>query len=204
LMAGAGAEAFARQHGLEMVEPDFFSTEARRDQLRRARAAGQVALDHDAASGPLDETRKFGTVGAVALDRDGHLAALTSTGGMTNKRPGRIGDSPLIGAGTYADDRTAAISCTGTGEAFIRVAAAHDVCARMAYGGQDLAAAARAVVEDALPAVGGRGGLIAVDAHGRVAMPFNTEGMYRGVVRPGEVPTTAIFGESRRVPAPAR
>lgn len=204
LMAGAGAEAFARQHGLEMVEPDFFSTEARRDQLRRARAAGQVALDHDAASGPLDETRKFGTVGAVALDRDGHLAALTSTGGMTNKRPGRIGDSPLIGAGTYADDRTAAISCTGTGEAFIRVAAAHDVCARMAYGGQDLAAAARAVVEDALPAVGGRGGLIAVDARGRVAMPFNTEGMYRGVVRPGEVPTTAIFGESRRVPAPAR
>ncbi|KZC00441.1 Isoaspartyl peptidase [Methylobacterium radiotolerans] len=204
LMAGAGAEAFAEQHGLEMVAPNFFSTEARRDQLRRARAAGQVALDHDAASGPLDETRKFGTVGAVALDRDGHLAALTSTGGMTNKRPGRIGDSPLIGAGTYADDRTAAISCTGTGEAFIRVAAAHDVCARMAYGGQDLAAAARAVVEDALPAVGGRGGLIAVDARGRVAMPFNTEGMYRGVVRPGEVPTTAIFGESRRVPAPAR
>lgn len=204
LMAGAGAEAFARQHGLEMVEPDFFSTEARRDQLRRARAAGQMALDHDAASGPLDETRKFGTVGAVALDRDGHLAALTSTGGMTNKRPGRIGDSPLIGAGTYADDRFAAVSCTGTGEAFIRVAAAHDVCARMAYGGQDLAAAAQAVVEDALPAVGGRGGLIAVDARGRVAMPFNTEGMYRGLVRLGEAPATAIFGETRRVPAPAR
>ncbi|MCJ2120240.1 isoaspartyl peptidase/L-asparaginase [Methylobacterium sp. J-001] len=204
LMAGAGAEAFARRHGLEMVEPDFFSTEARRDQLRRARAAGQVALDHDAASGPLDETRKFGTVGAVALDRNGHLAALTSTGGMTNKRPGRIGDSPLIGAGTYADDRTAAVSCTGTGEAFIRVAAAHDVCARMAYGGQDLEAATRAVVEESLPSVGGRGGLIAVDGRGQVAMPFNTEGMYRGLVRPGEMLNTAIFGESRRVPASAR
>jgi beta-aspartyl-peptidase (threonine type) len=204
LMAGTGADAFARQRGLEMVEPGFFSTEARRDQLHRAQAAGQVTLDHDVASGPLDETRKFGTVGAVALDQNGHLAALTSTGGMTNKRPGRVGDSPLIGAGTYADDRTAAVSCTGTGEAFIRIAAAHDVCARMAYGGQDLETAAQAVVHEALPAVGGRGGLIAVDAHGQVAMPFNTEGMYRGLAHPGEAPVTAIFGDSRRIPAPAR
>lgn len=197
LLAGPGAEAFARHQGLEMVEPDFFSTEARRAQLVQAQATGRIALDHDGASPPLDEARKFGTVGAVALDRHGHLAALTSTGGMTNKRPGRIGDSPLIGAGTYADDRTAAVSCTGTGEAFMRIAAAHDVCARMAYGGRSLEDAARAVVEDTLPSVGGRGGLIAVDASGRIAMPFNTEGMYRGHVRMGEPPATAIFGQAR-------
>ncbi|QEE39111.1 MULTISPECIES: isoaspartyl peptidase/L-asparaginase [unclassified Methylobacterium] len=204
LIAGGGADAFAEGRGLEMVEPDFFSTDARRDQLHRAQAAGKVALDHDVASGPLDETRKFGTIGAVALDRNGHLAAMTSTGGMTNKRPGRVGDSPLIGAGTYADDRTAAVSCTGTGEAFIRIAAAHDVCARMAYGGQDLETAARAVVHEALAAVGGRGGLIAVDAHGQVAMPFNTEGMYRGLVHPGETPVTAIFSDSRHISPPLR
>ncbi len=197
LLAGPGAESFALHRGLEMVEPDFFSTEARRAQLVQAQATGRIALDHDGASPPLDETRKFGTVGAVALDRHGHLAALTSTGGMTNKRPGRIGDTPLIGAGTYADDRTAAVSCTGTGEAFMRIAAAHDVCARMAYGGRSLDDAARAVVEDALPSVGGRGGLIAVDAAGRIATPFNTEGMYRGHVRAGEPPATAIFGRAR-------
>lgn len=197
LLAGSGAEAFARDHGLEMVEPDFFSTEARYAQLRLAQAAGRITLDHDGASAPLDETRKFGTVGAVALDGRGHLAAITSTGGMTNKRPGRIGDSPLIGAGTYADDRTAAVSCTGTGEAFIRIAAAHDVHARMAYGGQDLESAATAVIEEALTSVGGRGGLIALDARGRVAMPFNTDGMYRGVARAGETPFTAIFDRTR-------
>lgn len=192
LLAGAGAEEFCRRHGLEMVEPDFFSTDARRRQLEAAQAGGRISLDHDEKA-PLDERQKFGTVGAVALDRHGHLAALTSTGGMTNKRPGRIGDSPLIGAGTYADDRTAAVSCTGTGEVFIRAAAAHDLCARMAYGGQDLDAAAQAVVREALTPLGGRGGLIAVDARGRVAMPFNTAGMYRGLVRAGDVPTTAIF-----------
>ncbi|UHC16552.1 isoaspartyl peptidase/L-asparaginase [Methylobacterium currus] len=192
LLAGAGAEAFCRAHGLEMVEPGFFSTEARRRQLEAAQAGGRVSLDHDERA-PLDERQKFGTVGAVALDRNGHLAALTSTGGMTNKRPGRIGDAPLIGAGTYADDRTAAVSCTGTGEVFIRAAAAYDVCARMAYAGLDLEAAAAAVVRDALTPLGGQGGLIAVDARGHVAMPFNTTGMYRGLVRAGDAPTTAIF-----------
>ncbi|TGD98349.1 isoaspartyl peptidase/L-asparaginase family protein [Methylobacterium nonmethylotrophicum] len=192
LLAGAGAEDFCRRHGLEMVAPDFFSTEERRRQLAAAQAEGRVSLDHD-GSAPLGERHKFGTVGAVALDRHGHLAALTSTGGMTNKRPGRIGDSPLIGAGTYADDRTAAVSCTGTGEVFIRAAAAHDVCARMAYAGLDLATAAEAVVRDALTPLGGEGGLIAVDVRGRVAMPFNTAGMYRGLVRPGDAPMTAIF-----------
>ncbi|OUM02277.1 isoaspartyl peptidase/L-asparaginase family protein [Variovorax sp. JS1663] len=195
LLAGAGAEAFARERGLEMVEPAYFSTEARRAQLHRAQAANRVVLDHDGAAGsgaPLDEGRKFGTVGAVALDLAGHLAAATSTGGMTNKRVGRVGDSPLIGAGTYADDKRAAVSCTGTGEMFIRAAAAYDVCARMRYAGQSLAQAAQAVVMQSLPAIGGSGGLIAVDRLGNVCMPFNTEGMYRGHARGTDAPQTAI------------
>ena len=202
LLAGTGAEAFARAHGLEMVEPSFFSTDARRQQLYRVRDTGRVMLDHEGAAlaavastpaSPIDEDRKFGTVGAVALDMHGHLAAATSTGGMTNKQVGRIGDSPLIGAGTYADDRTAAVSCTGSGEMFIRVAAAHDVCARMAYGGVTLATATRAVVHQSLPAIGGTGGLIAVDRHGNLSLAFNTEGMYRGHARGDEKPHTAIF-----------
>jgi len=202
LLVGAGAEAFAQAHGLEMVTPDFFSTEARRQQLYRVRDTGRVVLDHEgaalaaaspASATPIDEDRKFGTVGAVALDMFGHLAAATSTGGMTNKRVGRIGDSPLIGAGTYADDRTAAVSCTGSGEMFIRVAAAHDVCARMAYGGVTLSTATRAVVHQSLPEIGGTGGLIAVDRHGNLSLAFNTEGMYRGHARGDETPHTAIF-----------
>ncbi|MGK6305749.1 isoaspartyl peptidase/L-asparaginase family protein [Variovorax sp. DT-64] len=195
LLAGAGAEAFARERGLEMVDPSWFSTEARRAQLERAQAAGRVALDHDGtanATAPLDEGRKFGTVGAVALDLQGHLAAATSTGGMTNKRVGRVGDSPLIGAGTYADDKRAAVSCTGSGEMFIRAAAAYDVCARMRYAGQSLAQAAQAVVMQSLPSIGGSGGLIAVDRNGNVCMPFNTDGMYRGHARGNEAPQTAI------------
>ncbi len=203
LLVGAGAEAFAEKLGLEMVSPDYFSTEARREQLRRALSTDKALLDHDGAAlvfhqaaadtAPLDEDRKFGTVGAVALDAHGNLAAATSTGGMTNKQVGRVGDTPLIGAGTYADNRTAAISCTGTGEMFMRTAAAYDICARMAYGGLSLDAAAHLVVMDVLPAMGGRGGLIAVDAQGNLSLPFNTEGMYRGHARVGEVPQTAIF-----------
>lgn len=203
LLVGAGAEAFAEGLGLEMVSPDYFSTEARRAQLRRALSTDQAVLDHDGAAlvfglqaagtPPLDEGSKLGTVGAVALDAHGNLAAATSTGGMTNKRPGRVGDTPLIGAGTYADNRTAAVSCTGTGEMFMRTVAAYDICARMAYGGQSLDAAAQHVVMEALPAMGGRGGLIAVDAQGNLSLPFNTEGMYRGHARVGETPQTAIF-----------
>ena len=164
--------------------------------MHQARAAAVTVLDHDGGGdgAPLDETKKFGTVGAVALDARGHLAAATSTGGMTNKRPGRVGDSPLIGAGTYADDRTAAVSCTGTGEMFIRTCAAYDVCARMAYGGRSLEQAATQVVLESLPAIAGRGGLVAVDARGNVCLPFNTEGMYRGWMRTGDAaPQTAIF-----------
>ena len=190
LLGGAGAEAFAREHGLEMVDPSYFSTEARRQQLKLARVADRVALDHDGA--PLVEGSKFGTVGAVALDMHGHLAAATSTGGMTNKRVGRIGDSPQIGAGTYADDLTAAVSCTGSGEMFIRAVAAYDVCARMRYAGQSLQEACDAVVMQTLPAIDGRGGLIAVDRLGNVCLPFNTEGMYRAHARGAEAPQTAI------------
>ncbi|HEX2011832.1 MAG TPA: isoaspartyl peptidase/L-asparaginase, partial [Roseateles sp.] len=192
LLVAEGAEAFAEAQGLELVDPAYFSTEFRRAQLKRAQAAAVTVLDHDGGNDPdsngrpLDEGRKFGTVGAVALDAQGNLAAATSTGGMTNKRPGRVGDSPLIGAGTYADNRTAAVSCTGSGEMFIRASAAFDVCARMAYGSQSLAQAAEAVVMQALPAIDGRGGLIAVDARGHVSLPFNTEGMYRGQMRVGD------------------
>ena len=201
LLIGAGAERFAREHGCETVAPDWFGTPHRLAQLEAARAAAQGAqfLDHDlargAAAAPLDERDKFGTVGAVALDADGHLAAATSTGGMTNKRPGRVGDSPLVGAGCYADDATAAVSCTGVGEAFIRALAAHDVAALMAYAGLTLADATRRVVMDKLPPLGGRGGLIAVDAQGCVALPFNTEGMYRGWARAGEAPACAIYAD---------
>ena len=204
LLVGPGAEAFAAEHGLEMVTPDYFSTDARRQQLQRALSSDKAVLDHDGAAlvfrspiataaAPLDEDRKLGTVGAVALDAHGNLAAATSTGGMTNKRPGRVGDSPVIGAGTYADNRTAAISCTGTGEIFMRTVAAYDICARMAYAGQSLAEAAQTVVMQVLPVFDGRGGLIAVDAQGNLSLPFNTEGMYRGWARVGEVPVTAIY-----------
>jgi len=201
LLIGAGAERFARERGCETVAADWFGTPHRLAQLEAARAAAQGAqfLDHDlardAGAAPLDERDKFGTVGAVALDAAGHLAAGTSTGGMTNKRPGRVGDSPLVGAGCYADDATAAVSCTGVGEAFIRALAAHDVAALMDYAGLTLADATRRVVMDKLPPLGGRGGLIAVDAQGRVALPFNTEGMYRGWARVGEAPVCAIYAD---------
>ncbi|MGI4861875.1 MAG: isoaspartyl peptidase/L-asparaginase family protein [Janthinobacterium lividum] len=142
---------------------------------------------------PIDPDRKFGTVGAVACDVHGHVAAATSTGGMTNKRVGRIGDSPLIGAGCYADDATCAVSATGSGEHFIRIVAAHALAARIEYTGAPLDDAARDVIDGKLTAIGGRGGLIAVDARGRIAMPFNTEGMYRGHARVGERPVTAIY-----------
>lgn len=198
LMVAEGAERMAQEAGLATVEPSYFSTPARHAQLlaAQARQAG-VVLDHDGAAAlagrAIDEGRKMGTVGAVALDAHGHLAAATSTGGMTNKLPGRLGDSPMIGCGTYADDRTAAVSCTGHGESFIRVAAAHDVCARMAYGGASLEAATQAVVHEALPAVQGTGGLIAVDRQGNVCLPFNTEGMYRGIARVGQAPESFIY-----------
>ncbi|KVE22444.1 isoaspartyl peptidase/L-asparaginase family protein [Burkholderia vietnamiensis] len=208
LFAGAGADAFAAAQGLELVEPGYFDTEARHAQWLRARAAAGAMLDHDAATfafgagrppeppqphEPLDPDRKHGTVGAVACDVHGHVAAATSTGGITNKQPGRVGDSPIIGAGCYADDATCAVSATGTGEMFIRLATAHDVASQIAYRGASLADAAHDVVMNKLPRLAGRGGIIAVDVHGNVAMPFNTEGMYRGYARVGAAPVVGIY-----------
>lgn len=185
LLVGPGAERFAVEHGAEQVDPAYFSTDFRRDQLTRMQAdsatAEKMALDHDQAHAPLNEDKKMGTVGAVAFDAQGRLAAATSTGGMTNKLPGRVGDSPIIGAGCYADT-TCAVSCTGTGEAFIRLVVGHDVAAQMQYANKSLQEATEHIVHDKLRAIGGSGGLIAVDHEGRVAMPFNTEGMYRGVI----------------------
>lgn len=203
MLIGEGAERFARQQGLETVTPDWFGTPARLAQLRAVQAGAGMALDHDGAAAtalatpatPLDERDKFGTVGAVALDAHGHLAAATSTGGMTNKRPGRVGDSPLIGAGCYANDRTVAVSCTGVGEAFMRGLAAHDLSALIEYAGLPLSEAARRVVMDKLPPLGGRGGLIAVDVQGGVVLPFNTEGMYRGWARVGQPVQVAIYAD---------
>lgn len=195
LFTGSGAEAFAEAQGLEMVESSFFSTPGRYAQLQRALVSEQTLLDHDgAASDPLDPDRKFGTVGAVALDAAGHLAAATSTGGMTNKQIGRVGDSPLPGAGCYASSGVA-VSCTGTGEVFIRTLAAYDVAALMDYGSLTLQQATDRVIMEKVPQLGGSGGLIAVDAAGNVALPFNSEGMYRGYGIAGEQPVVAIYQE---------
>lgn len=202
LFAGEGAEAFAEAQGLELVAPDYYFTQARYDQWQRAKSvAGMALLDHDAATlaakaaqaDPLDADKKFGTVGAVACDANGNLAAATSTGGVTNKQVGRVGDTPVLGAGCYADD-VAAVSATGTGEMFIRTAAAFDVSAQMRYAGLTLEESARRVVMEKLPAIHGRGGLIAVDRAGNVTLPFNTEGMYRGVARVGEPVNVWIYG----------
>lgn len=202
MFIGEGAEQFAQSRGVEMVEPDFYFTTARYEQLQRAilEQSGTM-LDHDAASlsarqpqgDPIDPDKKFGTVGAVALDVNGNLAAATSTGGMTNKQAGRVGDSPIIGAGCYANNRTVAVSATGTGEMFIRAVAAYDVSALMEYSGLSLEAAADKVVMEKLLAIDGHGGIIAIDREGNVAMPFNTEGMYRGVAKVGQSASVDIY-----------
>lgn len=205
---GEGAERVAMSHGLEMVDPSCFSTPHRHEQLERVRRdnPGAAVLDHGgravvkgqqpARTWPLDEGSKMGTVGAVALDLAGRLASATSTGGITNKQVGRVGDAPVIGAGCYADSRVAAVSCTGTGEMYLRAVAAYDVIARMRYAGRSLAEASHEVMFESLPSIGGMGGLIAVDPRGNIAMPFNTEGMYRGYARGAEPVVTAIYQSS--------
>ncbi|EPC6092184.1 beta-aspartyl-peptidase [Citrobacter sp. S5] len=193
MMIGEGAENFAIAQGMERVSADIFSTPERYAQLLAARTAGETVLDHSAS--PLDENNKMGTVGAVALDMFGNLAAATSTGGMTNKLPGRVGDSPLVGAGCYANNASVAVSCTGTGEVFIRALAAYDIAALMDYGGLSLSEACERVVMEKLPALGGSGGLIAIDQEGNVALPFNSEGMYRAWGYAGDTPTTGIYRE---------
>jgi beta-aspartyl-peptidase (threonine type) len=178
----AGAEAFARENGIELVDEKYFFTQERWDALQKVKEAEK----HGGTGGKqffISEEDRHGTVGAVALDKDGNLAAATSTGGMTNKRPGRIGDTPVIGAGTYAKNQTCAISCTGDGEYFIRAAVAHEVSALMEYRGMKLQEAAQTALDQAKK-IGGSGGLIAIDKNGEIALPFNTNGMYRGYVDP--------------------
>jgi len=183
-LSGDGADRFAAAAGLEQVDNDYFILPERRRQLDEALAAGSAA-----------DPIKYGTIGAVAVDSNGHVAAATSTGGVTGKQWGRVGDSPLIGAGTYADDRACAVSATGSGEYFIRAVAAHELAARMRFGGESLQQALDAVLQD-IEALGGRGGLIAVSPTGEVAWGFTTPAMYRGVAGPGER-RVAIYSEDK-------
>lgn len=187
LLTGEGAEKFGESIGIELVDPSYFRTEERWQQLQDAKAK-------EAAQAALPSRYLFGTVGAVALDRQGRIATATSTGGLTNKRWGRVGDTPIVGAGTYAGERCG-VSGTGIGEFFMRLMVAYDICARMAYRGDSLAAAAEEVVMKRMPALGGEGGVIALDAEGRIAMVFNTSGMYRAWIRPDGSRGTAIFAE---------
>jgi beta-aspartyl-peptidase (threonine type) len=199
MMVGDGAEAFAKEQGLELVPAEYFRTEERWEQLQKAlekekAARGQPPSSRAPSRDPATGEEKFGTVGAVALDQAGNLAAGTSTGGMTNKRYGRVGDSPLIGAGTYAD-KHCAVSSTGHGEFFIRYTVARDICARMEFQQLPLLESANAMVMEVLVKAGGEGGVIAMDAQGNVAMPFNSSGMYRGYVGEDGTPHVAIFQE---------
>ena len=195
MMTGEGAETFAAQKGLELVDPKYFHTDERWQQLQRVKEAEKSPppkqSKFEKGSRPFEE-HKFGTVGAVALDRAGNLGAGTSTGGMTNKRFGRVGDSPIIGAGTYADNETCGVSCTGDGEYFIRASVAHEVSSRMRHARESVERAAAGALES-VGKMGGTGGLIALDRHGNFTMPFNTSGMYRGVVGPDGRPRVLIY-----------
>jgi len=197
-LSGKGAERFAAEKGLAIADPSYFRTDERWQQLKRAKERDAQPMDHDApkarpANSSLQEAEeKFGTVGAVALDQGGNLAAATSTGGITNKRFGRIGNSPIVGAGTWAENGSVAVSATGTGEAFIRSAAAHDIAALVKYRGlapQEAADEALAKVK----ALGGRGGVIVLDRSGHAVFSFNTEGMYRGFAKGMDRPAILIF-----------
>ena len=191
MLAGQGAEKFADSRPeIERVPNNWFDTERRRKQLEAAQAK------ETAGASIIERGKYFGTVGAVALDAQGHIAAATSTGGMTNKRWGRVGDSPIIGAGTWADERCG-VSGTGWGEFYIRNAVAHDICARVAYRGDALEAAANEVINGIVPRAGGDGGAIALDRQGNIAMPFNTTGMYRAWIRPDGSRGTAIFRDDK-------
>jgi len=188
MLAGAGAEAFALERGFDPVPAEYFATERRRQALEAYKANEQAGLKPEA-------DHKFGTVGVVVLDQTGNLVAGTSTGGMTGKRWGRIGDSPVIGAGTYADNRGCAVSATGHGEYFIRHTVARDICARMQFGGVTLEEAASTVVMEELVAAAGEGGIVAVDPAGSVALVFNTPGMYRASINAAGRKVVAIYGE---------
>jgi L-asparaginase / beta-aspartyl-peptidase len=199
MMAGEGAETFGAGHGVEMVDPEYFHTESRWRALERAREAERARPPTSDASSPGEHDpwgasdRKMGTVGAVALDRNGDIAAGTSTGGMTNKRWGRIGDAPIIGAGTYADNACGGVSATGHGEYFIRSVVAYDICAITLYQNVPLRDAADHVVMGKLVEFGGEGGIVALDRWGNPTMSFNSEGMYRGYMGPDGRVMTAIY-----------
>ena len=200
MMIGPGAEKFAQQQGLEIVDPSYFYTEDRWRGLQRARQqdSTKTELDHgnkktSGVAQPGNRDDKYGTVGAVALDKMGNMAAATSTGGMTNKKFGRVGDVPIIGAGTYANNTTCAISCTGWGEFFIRLVVAKTVSDLMEYKGWNLKQATDELIMKKVPQLGGDGGLIAVDKDGNVVMPFNTAGMYRGYIKSDGKPVVKIY-----------
>jgi beta-aspartyl-peptidase (threonine type) len=190
LLAGPGADRFAEESGLEIVPPDYFATPERWEELQ-----GKLAEDRGGSGG---SGRPTGTVGAVALGPDGTLAAGASTGGTTGKRPGRVGDSPLVGAGVYAEDGVCAVSCTGDGESFIRLAMAHEIVALVKYRGLDLREAASRAVHEGLARVGGEGGVIALGPDGQAALPFHAAGMYRGTITESGTTRVAIFREADR------
>lgn len=199
LLAGKGAETFAEENDLEIVDPSYFHTENRKRALDRIKETEKTEMDHDdqktAFLDPFIKASKFGTVGAVALDKNGNLTAGTSTGGMTNKKWNRIGDVPIIGAGTYANNATCAVSATGWGEYFIRGVVAYDISAMMEYKDMSLQDAAREVIQDKLTDLGGEGGIVAIDQKGNIAMEFNSAGMYRAAMnRDGEL-TMGIYKE---------
>lgn len=186
-LTGEGAHLFARESGVECVDEDYFYSEQRYEQWQAVKNSSKVMLDHS-------DDRKFGTVGAVALDKHGNLAAATSTGGLTNKKYGRVGDSSVIGAGVYANNETCAISCTGYGEFFLRGVVAYDISCLMEYKGLSLQMAAEKVILEKQVRLGGEGGVIGVDSAGNHCLVFNSEGMYRGVVGAGnQVPTVSIY-----------
>ena len=206
MLSGDGADKFAKEQGLKIEDPKYFYDEKRWKQFQQLKKHDEIQLDHNSkdTSGSIKSLdvefggdKKFGTVGCVALDKYGNLAAGTSTGGMTNKKWGRIGDSPVIGAGTYANNKTCGVSCTGHGEYFIRNVVAYDVSAMMEYKGLTLEQAANEVVMKKLKSQGGEGGLIAMDAKGNITMPFNTPGMYRGYMKKDGKGWVGIYGSDK-------
>lgn len=198
MLSGEGAEQFASEKGIELVDPSYFFTENRFKSLQRIKDSEKTELDHDGKTSSIKseiKDSKFGTVGAAALDKHGNLAAGTSTGGMTNKKWNRIGDAPIIGAGTYANNATCAVSSTGWGEFFIRAVVAHDISALMEYKGLTLKEAAEEVIQKKVPALGGDGGIVAIDKEGNMVAEFNTAGMYRASMNAqGEI-TIGIYKE---------
>lgn len=193
MLSGNGAEQFAKKNGMSLVNNSVFDTEHRYKALERAKKKLNKTESYQANHRALPEQYKMGTVGAVALDKHGNLAAGTSTGGMTAKRFGRIGDSPVIGAGTFADNRSCAVSATGHGEYFIRYSVASDICARVQYQGKTIQQAGDEVIHDVLKPIGGTGGVIIVDSKGNISLPFNTKGMYRASKLANQPTYVAIF-----------